>query len=198
MVGDAPVLSLSPRERARRIGFLPQTPEIAWAVTGETLVGLGRTAFLGVGGPRAEDRAAVARAMDQTGTAEFAARVVTTLSGGERARVLLARALAGEPGWLLADEPMAGLDLSHQLDACVLFQRLAHEERRGVVVTLHDLSLALRFADRVVVMAEGRVLKEGAPVEALDPAVIEQAYGVRARLTAGESGPLLDLLGRSR
>lgn len=193
-----PLHDLAPRARARRIAYLPQNAEIAWAVEGRTFVGLGRTPHVGAWGLRADDRAAVARAMAVTGVEAFADRVVSTLSGGERARVMIARALAGEPQWLLADEPLAGLDPGHVLDACDLFRRLADEEGRGVVLTLHDLDAALRVADRVIVLAEGRVLADAAPAEALSPAVLKAAYGVEARTLDGVRGPVLEMVSRAR
>lgn len=192
-LGDLPS-----RERARRIAYLPQNAEIAWAVEGRTFVGLGRTPYVGAWGLTAKDRAAVVRAMAVTGVEAFADRVVSTLSGGERARVLIARALAGDPQWLLADEPLAGLDPGHVLDACDLFRRLADEEGRGIMITLHDLDAAMRVADRVVVLAEGRVLADGAPAEALSPAVLKAAYGVEARTLEGARGPVLEMVGRAR
>ena len=197
-LGDEPLAAIKPRRRAQRIGFLPQTPEIAWALEVETLVGLGRIPFAGPGALSAADKAATLRAMALTETTPFARRAADTLSGGERARVLIARALAGEPEWLLADEPLAGLDPGHQIDACDLFRRLAHEEGRGVVMTLHDLPMALRLADRALVLARGRVLADGPPGEALSPAVLAQAYGVETRLVAGAGGPLLEVVGRAR
>lgn len=193
-----PLHDLAPRARARRIAYLPQNAEIAWAVEGRTFVGLGRTPYVGAWGLRADDHAAVARAMAVTGVETFADRVVSTLSGGERARVMIARALAGEPQWLLADEPLAGLDPGHVLDACDLFRRLADEEGRGVVLTLHDLDAALRVADRVIVLAEGRVLADAAPAEALSPAVLKAAYGVEARTLDGVRGPVLEMVSRAR
>jgi iron complex transport system ATP-binding protein len=194
-LGETLVLSLSPRRRARRIGFLPQSPEVAWAVEAETLVALGRIPYVGAGGLGNEGRDAVARAMRMTDVADLAHRTVDTLSGGERGRVLIARALAGDPEWLLADEPLAGLDPGHQIDACDLFRRLA-AEGRGVVMTLHDLPMALRVADRVLVLAEGRLIADGPALEALSPDVIRQAYGVESRLLDGERGPVLELVGR--
>jgi len=194
-LGETGVLGLGHAARARRIGFLPQTPEIAWPIDVEALVTLGRTPHR-TSGRSPADRAAVAAAMRETGVAAFAPRRVDTLSGGERARVLIARALAGEPEWLLADEPLTGLDPGHQIDACGLFRRLAHERGLGVVMTLHDLPLALRLADSVLVLAEGGLLASGAPAEALTPEVIRRAYGVEARLVAGHHGPVLELIGR--
>lgn len=193
----ADVLGMAPRDRARRIGFIPQTPEIAWAIEAHILVGLGRTPFVGARGLATEDAQAIDRAMTAAGVTELADRDVTTLSGGERGRVLIARALAGEPEWLLADEPLAGLDPGHALDAADLFRRLAHEQGRGVVVTLHDLSIAARMADRIVVLDAGKVLADGAPREALSSQVLRQAYGVDARLVEGEGGPVVEVIRRA-
>lgn len=192
----ADVLSMHARARARRIGFIPQTPEVAWAVEARILVGLGRTPFIGSSGLSLEDGAAIDRAMDAAGVTELADRDVTTLSGGERGRVLIARALAGDPEWLLADEPLTGLDPGHQLDAGDLFRAMAHEQGRGVIVTLHDLSLAARIADRIIVMAAGKVLADGPPAKALSPEVMARAYGVRARVIEGAGGPLIEIVGR--
>jgi iron complex transport system ATP-binding protein len=194
----APIATLSPRRRAQRIGFIAQTPEIAWAVEAAILVGLGRIPYIGARGLSREDAAIIARAMAGAGVTALADRDVSTLSGGERARVLIARALAGEPEWLLADEPLAGLDPGHQLDAADLFRRLAHEQGRGVIVTLHDLSLAARMADRILVLAEGEVLADGPAEAALTPAVLARAYGVEARFVRGEAGPSVEIVGRER
>ncbi|MDR3509112.1 MAG: ABC transporter ATP-binding protein [Caulobacteraceae bacterium] len=194
-LGDVPLARRAARARARRIALMEQSPQIAWAVDVKTLVGLGRTPFLGARGLAAEDHAAVARAMDRADVARFADRPVTHLSGGERARVLIARALAGDPQWLLADEPLAELDPGHQLDAAVLLRGLAMAGK-GVVVTLHDLTLAARLADRVVVLAGGAVIADGPPRTALTPAVLAQAYGVEARLSEGRGGLLIDVTGR--
>ena len=184
------------RDRAKRLAFLPQTPEIAWAVEARALVELGRTPFIGARGQAGEDHAAVDRAMAAANVIAFEHRIVDTLSGGERARVLIARALAGEPEWLLADEPLTGLDPAHQLDAAALFRRLA-DDGVGVVVTLHDLSMALRMSDRIIVLAEGGVLADEPPATALSPEVLRRAYGVEATLTQGPGGPLIDVIRRA-
>jgi iron complex transport system ATP-binding protein len=192
------VLAMAPRARARRIGFIPQTAEIAWAVEARILVGLGRTPFIGSSGLSIEDSAAIDRAMAAAGVTELADRDVTTLSGGERGRVLIARALAGDPEWLLADEPLTGLDPGHQLDAGDLFRAMAHGQGRGVVVTLHDLSLAARIADRIIVMAGGKVVADGPPAVALAPGVMAQAYDIEARFSQGAGGPMIEVVGRGR
>ena len=189
------IAALDDRERARRIGYLPQTPEIAWRLDVHTFVRLGRTAHRGLFGESPNDAEAVDRALDSTQMTAFAERDVTSLSGGERARALIARALAGEPAWLLADEPLTGLDLGHQLDAAQLLRRVA-ASGVGVVATLHDLAFAARAADRIMVLADGRVLADGPPSEALTPDVLATAYAVDARWIDGTNGPLLDILGR--
>lgn len=193
--GD-PLSTMKPRARARRIAFLPQTPEIAWSVEARTLIELGRTPFVGARGQTTADRTAVDQALTAANVAAFEHRIVDTLSGGERARVLIARALAGEPEWLLADEPLTGLDPAHQIDAAALFRRLA-DRGVGVVLTLHDLSLALRLADRIVVLAEGGVLADDPPARALTPDVLRRAYGVEATVAEGAGGPLIDVIRRA-
>ena len=195
-LGGKALSALKTRERARRLGFLPQTPEIAWRLDVETLVGLGRTPHAGPFGHGPEDTAAIARALQAADLDDFAHRDVASLSGGERGRVLIARALAGEPQWLLADEPLTGLDLGHQLDVSALFRRFA-AAGGGVVVTVHDLGFAARAADRVVAMASGRLMSDGPPEQALAPKVLRMAYGVDAEWVPGRHGPVLDVAGRN-
>ena len=190
------VKDLPRRQFAQRLALLPQTPEIAWEVDVRTLVGLGRIPFSGARGLGSIDTAAIDRAMAAAAVTAFADRIVTTLSGGERARVMIARALAGEPEWLLADEPLAGLDPAHQIDIANLFQVLA-AQGAGVVVTLHDLTMALRMADRVIVLAEAVAIADGAPGVVLTPAVLRDAYGIEAVVVAGRAGAIVDVVGRA-
>ena len=187
--------ALSDRERARSIGYLPQTPEIAWGLDVHTYVGLGRIAHRAAFGQDAGDAAAVDRALARTDMTSFARRDVTSLSGGERARALIARALAGEPDWLLADEPLTGLDPGHQLDAADLLRQIA-KAGAGVLVTLHDLDFAARVSDRVVVMAAGRILADGPAEVALNSRILAEAYAIQACWVEGGSRPLLDIVGR--
>lgn len=190
-----PLAALGERERARRIGYLPQSPEIAWPLDVHTFVRLGRTAHRGVFGESRRDEEAVLQALTETDMTAFAARDITTLSGGERARALIARALAGEPDWLLADEPLTGLDLGHQFDTAQLLRRVA-ARGVGVLVSLHDLGFAARVAHRVAVMSMGRLVAGGDPVGALTPEVLGRTYAVDAKWVAGAGGPLLDVRGR--
>ena len=193
-LGGAPLAGLAPRERALRAAYLPQEREIAWAVPVATLVGLGRLPHRA--GADA-DRAAVAAAIAAVDLAGFEDRPATELSGGERARALIARALAQEAPLLLADEPTAGLDPAHQIALMARFRALARAGR-GVLVALHDLGLAARWCDRVALLHGGRVLAAGAPVETLTAERLAEVYGVTAYLGAAESGPIVLPIGLAR
>lgn len=169
--------------RARALGYLPQTPEVAWDVSVQTLASLGRLPWRT---SPAEDAAAVDAALLALDLPTFAHRPVSQLSGGERARALLARVLAGTPRWLLADEPLANLDLAHQL-ALLGHLRACAGQGMGVVLVLHDLALAMNHADRVVVLDQGAVIADGPPELALAEPVLAQVWGVTARWL-GEPG----------
>ena len=175
--------ALHPEARARAIGYLPQTPQVAWDVSVQTLARLGRLPWRT---SAAEDSVAVDAAFAALDLLAFAHRPVAQLSGGERARALLARVLAGTPRWLLADEPLANLDLAHQL-ALLGHLRACAERGMGVVLVLHDLALAMNHADRVVVLDHGTLAADGPPELALAEPVLDQVWGVQARWL-GEPG----------
>jgi iron complex transport system ATP-binding protein len=172
--------ALHPGERARTIGYLPQAGEVAWDLSVRGVAELGR---LPHGDRAAEPVECALTALDLQ---DLAARPVSTLSGGERARALLARVLAGEPRWILADEPLAALDLAHQL-ALLRHLRNAAEDGTGVVLVLHDLALAMNHADRVLVLEQGRLVDDGPPEEALGAETVERVWGVSAQWL-GEPG----------
>ncbi|WP_245593348.1 ABC transporter ATP-binding protein [Azospirillum halopraeferens] len=173
------VAALAPEERGRRIGYLEQNPTAHWPLAAERVVMLGRAPRrAGIGGETAADRAAVDRALARCDAAAFAGRPVTELSGGERARVMLARVLAGEPEVLLADEPVAGLDPYHMLHVMELLRDLAREGM-AVVVVLHDLALAIRFCDRLCLLDAGRLAAAGPPHAVLDGGDAERVFAVR-------------------
>lgn len=197
LLNGQPRAGLSRRELARRIGLLPQVADVHWDVDVATLVALGRYPHRRGWGETAADRAAVARAMMATDVAQFADRPVSALSGGERARVLLARVLAGEPDWLLADEPLANLDPAHQHDALDCLRAVARTGT-GVILVLHDLNHALRIADRVVLMAGGEIVAEGTPANVLTADRIRATYGVAVELATTAGGqPVLVSTGRA-
>ena len=151
---------IAPRQRAQMISYLPQQGEVAWNLSVETLTSLGRLPWNS--GAEA-DRVAIDAALDALDLNHLRQRSVAQLSGGELARVLLARVLAGEPRWILADEPLANLDLAHQLTLLRQFRRLAGQGA-GVCLVLHDLAHAMNHADRVVVL-DGGVLIAGTTLE---------------------------------
>lgn len=172
--------TVPPRERARRVAYLAQEGRVEWRLTARDVVALGRRPHQpSFGGPTRACRGAVARALAAVEAADLADRPVSVLSGGERARVLLARALAVEAPLLLADEPTAALDPYHQLQVMEILKARA-ERGVGVLVVLHDLGLAARFMDRLVLMSEGAVVAEGAPEAVLDDATLAAVYRVSA------------------
>jgi iron complex transport system ATP-binding protein len=128
---------------------------------------------------------------------QWARRPVTELSGGERARVLLARVFAGTSQWILADEPFAGLDPAHQFEAADLLRNFA-TAGGGVVLTIHDLSLAARIADRIIVLNDGRVAADGIPEVALDSSILRKVYGVETEwlVAASRGTPVIAIHGR--
>lgn len=173
-----PAARMGERERARRLAYLAQDGEVSWALSVAAVVGLGRLPHRSrLAGPAPADRRAVERALSVCEVTGLAERQLATLSGGERSRVLLARALAVEAEMLLADEPIASLDPLHQLTTLTLLREVAGRGT-GVAVVLHDLGLAARFCDRLVLVASGRILADGPPDAVLTDKLVEEAFGV--------------------
>lgn len=171
--------AMTPGGRARRLSFLPQEGAPPPPMRVEDLVALGRLPHR-TARDLAGDGAAVARALGETGLLALRDRPASHLSGGERARLCLARALAVEAPYLLADEPVAALDPAHALAVMASFGRLA-QAGRGVAVVLHDLTLAGRFCHRLVLMRDGCIVAEGRPAEILTDAAMRAVYGVTVR-----------------
>ena len=192
----APIARLDRREAARRIALLPQSVSIELPFTVREIVAMGRTPHVGRFAPLAPaDRDAIDEAMRAADVAALAARPITEISDGERQRCLLARAFAQRAGVLLLDEPTASLDLRH---AFTLMRAVRERVARGgaALAAMHDLGLAARTCDRIVVLAAGRVIADGPPSRALAPEVLARALGLRTTLVEGADGaPSIAVLG---
>jgi iron complex transport system ATP-binding protein len=185
-----PLAAFGRRERARHVALVPQQPVIPEGMTVDEYVRLGRTPHLGVlGAEGREDVVAIGVAIDRLELGEAADRRLDSLSGGELQRVIIARALAQEAPLLLLDEPTSGLDLGHQMRTLRLVDELRRTEDLTVLSTMHDLTLAGRFADRFALLSQGRVVSAGSRSEVLNVAVIAEHFGTSVRVIGdGEVG----------
>lgn len=177
--------SLSPRSVARLVATVPQDTNVSFSFSVREIVAMGRTPHRSRL-QRSERSTAVDRALERTETAELADRSVGAVSGGERQRVLLARALAQDTPAMVLDEPTASLDITHQVRTLELIRSLT-DDGTTALAAIHDLDLAARFCDAIVVLAEGRVLAEGTPESVLTESVIEDAFGANARIHVHEN-----------
>jgi iron complex transport system ATP-binding protein len=178
------VESLTPRHRAQRIGLLPQSCESAWSLSVEDIVALGRLPW------GDQDPDAIQCAIDQAGVRELLGRKVDRLSGGERARVWLARVLAGQPRLLLADEPIASLDLYYQRSVMEVLRQYAKAEQ-GVILAIHDLSLAARYCDQLCLMHHGKVYAWGTPETVLTEANLSAVFKVPVHVNLDSDPPII-------
>lgn len=180
-----PVAELGAGQRARAAAYLPQERRVAWSLPAWRIAALGA-----IDRPAGPARDAALAALGRMGLSHIAERGVLDMSGGERARVLLARLLVTRAPLMVADEPTAGLDPDAQFLA---LERLREAARggRGVLVTLHDLTLAARTCDRLVVLAKGCVIADAGPAEALSPAVLQAAFGLDGAVIDTPAGPVL-------
>ncbi|MEM1160089.1 MAG: ABC transporter ATP-binding protein [Pseudomonadota bacterium] len=195
--GASSLAVLAPARRALAAAWLPQQREIAWAMSVEDIVALGRLPHRRPGAPPSDrDRSAIATAMRHTDVAVLADRPVTSLSGGEQARVLLARALAQEAPLTLADEPVAALDPAHQIATMEVFAARAGQGF-AVITALHDLGLAARWCTRLVLMNHGRVVADGPPGDVLTAERLQTVYGVTAHIAETPGGLMIAPLARS-
>lgn len=192
MLGETELLGLTLAEHARRVTYMPQTlpQQVALSVL-ETMVSALRASPLD--GLDTTTDAVVKRAvgvLERMGIGHLAMRGLDELSGGQRQLASLAQALVREPRVLLLDEPTSALDLNYQLRVMKLVREVAAERRMIVVMVLHDLALAARWSDRVVLLSQGAVKATGSPVEAITPAILAEVYGVSARVEHCSHGTL--------
>jgi iron complex transport system ATP-binding protein len=197
-LGGEPVDAMDEATRARHIAWLPQTRQVSWALSVESLVALGRLPWHGWRRTRsATDQQICRAAMQMMDVEGLASRPVTELSGGEQARVLMARAVAQDTPVLLADEPAAGLDPAHQMSMMAALRQLAGKGRT-VLVSLHDLSLAARWCDRIVVMKDARLAATGLPGDVMTQAMLRDVYGINAEIGHDRCGLWLAPTGLTR
>ncbi|WP_306839697.1 ABC transporter ATP-binding protein [Catenuloplanes nepalensis] len=190
--GGVEITALRRRERARRVATVAQSPSVPPGMTVREYVLLGRTPYVPpLGRESAADLAAADEEIRSLDLTAFADRPLTTLSGGERQRAFLARALAQRAPLLLLDEPTSALDIGHQQDVLDLVDRLRRDRGLTVVATMHDLSIAGEYADRMVLLAAGRVAAAGTPAEVLTEPLLAAHYRARVRVLPGEHGPLV-------
>jgi iron complex transport system ATP-binding protein len=194
LLGGADVARLGTRAVARDVGLLPQSPVAPEGITVADLVGRGRSPHQGMFRRwTSDDENVVASALEATDTAALADRRVDELSGGQRQRVWIAMVLAQQPSVLLLDEPTTYLDLAHQVEVLELLHRVNRERGTTVVMVLHELNLAARYSDHMVVMGSGRVLHAGRPAEVLTEVTVAEAFGLDALVVPDPvtGGPLV-------
>lgn len=168
------------REFAKRVAYLPQHLPAATNLTACELIGMGRYAWNGLFGRQtAADKQAIAEALRLTHTEKFADQLVDTLSGGERSRIWLAMLLAQQSRFLLLDEPLAALDIAHQVEVMQLVHQLSRDLGLGVVIVIHDINLAAHFCDHLVALHSGKLLVQGDAQQIVNPPSLEAIYGIR-------------------
>ena len=188
--GKSTLAELPEARRARMAAWMPQSREIAWPISVETVAMLGRTPHLSsVQKPTDEDRDKVEAALAQMELNDMRNRTATRLSGGEQARVLIARALAQDTPLLMADEPIAGLDPAHQIATMRAFAALA-AQGKSLLVSLHDLGLAVRHCTRLILLGNGGLVADGAPQDVLTPERLAQVFGITAWYQDTDQGPV--------
>ena len=196
-IDGADVTAIPRADLARRIAYVPQGQTLHWPLSVARLVGLGRLPHLA---PMSQigkaDTAAIERAMARADVLHLRDRIATELSGGERARALFARALAVEAPALIVDEPLASLDPGHQIDVMDLLRAEA-AAGRTVIAVLHDLTLAARYCDRLLLIDAGRIVADGAPADVLTTERLRAVYGIDARVATGGAWPTITVLGRA-
>lgn len=187
LVEGEDLADLKGRELARRIGYVPQYSFERFPKKVLDVVLLGRLPHMGFRVSE-QDRLIAWRCLEVLGVSSFAQRYFDELSGGEQQKVVIARVLAQKTGTLLLDEPTSNLDLRHQLEVLALLRNLGHEHSLAILIAIHDLNLASRFADRLVLISEGRVRADGPPAQVLTADAIQETFGITARVEMDQTG----------
>lgn len=180
---------MTKKDIARRIAVVPQTNEVRFAFTVRDMVAMGRMPFQGMlGGPSSEDEATVDEAMELTGISGMRDRLINTMSGGERQRVIIARAIAQDPEIILMDEPTLHLDINMQFEALDLVSDLSRKKGLTVVIVSHDLPMVARYCDRIVLIHDRGIYAEGRPEDVLTPDNMRTVFNIDARFEIDERG----------
>lgn len=188
-IGGKDIKSQKPKNIAKQMAFLPQTPKCPEQITVRELIAYGRFPYRRIiGGMDMHDKEQVEWAIAETGLQEFADRPVESLSGGQRQRAWIAMTLAQETSIILLDEPTTYLDMAHQLEVLELLQKLNREKQYTIVMVLHELNQACRFADHIIGMKNGMVICEGNPRDAITKETLKQIYGIDATLQESAEG----------
>lgn len=188
-IGGKNIQGQKPRDIAKQMAFLPQTPKCPEQITVRELVAYGRFPYRkAIGGMDKHDKEQVEWAIAETGLQEFADRLVESLSGGQRQRAWIAMTLAQETPIILLDEPTTYLDMAHQMEVLKLLQRLNRSKQYTIVMVLHELNQACRFADHIIGMKQGAVVCEGSPRDAITKETLKQIYGIDATLQESAEG----------
>ncbi|MDD4690458.1 MAG: ABC transporter ATP-binding protein [Eubacteriales bacterium] len=188
MIDGKRLSMMSMRESARHIGYVPQDTGTIFAISVINAVLLGRTPYIRLRASE-EDIEVAEQAIEQMGLSAIAFRMMNELSGGERQRAVIARALAQQPDILLLDEPTSSLDLRHQLETLEIVRNIAREKNLLVILSIHDLNLAGRFADRIIMIENGSLMADGMPTKVVTPDNIGKIYGVAAAVHCENGQP---------
>ncbi|OOF86015.1 iron-hydroxamate transporter ATP-binding subunit [Rodentibacter ratti] len=179
LLNNRSVQSWKNQDFAKQVAYLPQHLPQTTNMTAKELIAMGRYAWNGLFGRETEaDKQAISRALTLTHTEKFADQLVDTLSGGERSRIWLAMLMAQESRFLLLDEPLAALDIAHQVEVMQLIHSLSRELNLGVIIVIHDINLAARFCDHLVALHSGKLLAQGNAHDIVNTPSLQKIYGI--------------------
>lgn len=179
LLNNKSIAQFSARDYARLVAYLPQHLPTATSLTATELIAMGRYPWNGLlGHNRQADEAAINKALALTHTERFRHQIVDTLSGGERSRIWLAMCLAQESNFLLLDEPLAPLDIAHQIEVMALIRHLAETLNLGIIIVIHDINLAAQYCHQLVALRQGRLLRVGKPSEIMQREILHEIYHV--------------------
>ncbi|MGL5675836.1 MAG: ABC transporter ATP-binding protein [Cellulosilyticaceae bacterium] len=188
-INERPIKGIKEKDMAKEVAFLPQGPVCPDGLTVRELVAYGRFPHQKmIGGLNAHDQEMIEWAIKETGLEAFADKQVDQLSGGQRQRAWIAMTLAQETDIIMLDEPTAYLDLAYQLEVLEILQRLNREKKMTVVIVLHEINLAFRFADHIIGLKKGQVICEGHPLKVIDEETLQVIYGIKAEVKKSECG----------